>query len=306
VNPTVSIILPTYQRLAYLQEAVESVRAQTIDGWELLVIDDGSTDGSADWIDSLGDARVRVVRQPHTGHRSVLRNIGLKQSRGEWIAFIDSDDRWEPDKLERQLAYHAANPDVEWSYTGRSVIDGDGKVRPDHLFKPWRPIGGWIVRHVLELEAMIGLPSVIVRKSLLTAVGGFDETRRWAEDYDLWLRLARRAPCGVLDAPLTVIRTHRSTSFDRPEVDQGFMSAYRSFALTTEDEELRRRAKRREGYYAVFAADKWTNRREWKKALSALAVAVRRTPDDRRIPRSALRFVWRFLSAGGRSSAPAA
>ncbi len=302
-HPVVSIILPTYQRLAYLMEAIESIRAQTVTKWELIVVDDGSTDGSADWVDSLEDARISTLRQPHIGHPAVLRNLGVAQARAEWIAFLDSDDRWRPEKLVRQLALHATSEDLQWSYTGRSLMDAIGIPLANARFKPWEPWAGWIVRQILDGDATIALPTVMVRTSLLKAVGGFDESRRWAEDYDLWLRLSSRAPCGLVDEPLTVIRLHRSFSHDRPEVDQGFMAAYRSFALTTTDAELRSKAQRREGYYAVWAANKWVTRREWRKALDALAVAIRRTPLDPRVYRSVLRLIWRFLSARGRATA---
>src|SRR4249920_2199336 len=112
--PAVSIILPTYNRLTYLQEAVQSVLDQTAGDWELIVVDDGSTDESVAWLESLGEPRVSVVREQHTGNRSALRNVGVERARAEWIAFLDSDDRWHPEKLQRQLALQRANPRYRW------------------------------------------------------------------------------------------------------------------------------------------------------------------------------------------------
>src|SRR2546421_610268 len=102
----VSVILPTYDRLPLLREAVESVRAQTWADWELVVIDDGSTDGTAEYLTELAsvDPRVRVLRRPHRGNPARLRNEAVAASTGEYVAFQDSDDVWEPEKLARQLA----------------------------------------------------------------------------------------------------------------------------------------------------------------------------------------------------------
>src|ERR1700742_4409771 len=106
--PAVSIILPTYNRLRFLPEAVQSVLGQTTADWELIVVDDGSTDESVTWLESLRDPRISILRTRHTGNRSALRNLGVARTSGPWIAFIDSDDRWHPEKLRRQLAVHAA------------------------------------------------------------------------------------------------------------------------------------------------------------------------------------------------------
>jgi glycosyltransferase involved in cell wall biosynthesis len=101
--PTISVVIPTYDRRALLMEAVESVRAQTFAGWELLVADDGSTDGSADAVEALHDPRIRVLRLPHAGQAAAARNAGVRAARGEWVAFLDSDDVWAPHKLAVQL-----------------------------------------------------------------------------------------------------------------------------------------------------------------------------------------------------------
>src|ERR1051325_6471809 len=101
--PVVSIVIPTYNRLDYLVEAIESVRSQTVGDWELVVVDDGSTDGSVARIEAMGDPRIIVVTRAHTGNRAALRNAGVARSRADWIAFLDSDDLWAPDKLATQL-----------------------------------------------------------------------------------------------------------------------------------------------------------------------------------------------------------
>ncbi|MEP6491285.1 MAG: glycosyltransferase [bacterium] len=299
----VSIILPTYNRLGYLKEAVESVRAQTCASWELIVVDDGSDDDSIAWLDSLGDPRITCVAQAHTGHKSLLRNAGLACARADWIAFIDSDDRWTPTKLERQLAYHAANQSVRWSYTGRVFIDADGERLPDNRFRPWEAHSGWILKEIIALEANIALPSVMVARAVLRDVGGFNEAWRSTEDYELWLRLAERCECGIVDEPLLEVRKHRRASFQRPDVSLGFAKMFETFARRTPDRSLRATARTRAAYHAVDATNRLAILRRWAEARSALVVALRLRPLSPFTYRTAARLAWRRMRAAmGRSS----
>lgn len=305
--PAVSIVLPTYDRLDYLKEAVQSVQSQTITDWELIIVDDGSRDATVAWVESLTDPRIQLIRCEHTANRAHLRNRGISVARARWIGFLDSDDRWRPHKLERQLAYHAAYPGLRWSYTGRSLIDAEGRESVDPRRKQWVPHAGWIVQPLLQLDATIALPGVLVERALLQDMGGFDETRLFVEDYELWLRLAQRAECGLIDEPLIEVRAHQSTSAGRPEVDLGFMEVHRRFAATTPDPALREIARQQEAFFAMRAAGRWTDRREWARAAAALGTALRRRPADPRAYRGAARLVWRMLRAViNRSSARAA
>src|SRR5688500_16163655 len=127
--PAVSAVIPTYNRLPLLMQAVESVRAQTFGDWELVVADDGSTDGSAEAVEGLGDPRIRVLRLPHTGNAGAVRNAGVAASGGEWLAFLDSDDVWLPQRLELQLAA-VRDANVQWSYAGAELMDSAGRPLP--------------------------------------------------------------------------------------------------------------------------------------------------------------------------------
>ncbi len=288
--PLVSSVLPTFDRLAYLREAVASVLAQTFGDWELLLVDDGSTDGSAEWARGLRDRRVRVIELPHTGRIAAVRNHGLGVARGRWVAFLDSDDRWRADKLQAQLAAHAAEPGVRWSYTGRTLIDAAGATLPDAGFRPWRPVSGWITRPLLVHEAMIALPSVLVERSLLAEAGGFDESLVRTEDYDLWLRLSRRAPCLAVPLPLVAIRQHAaSATHDRPETNESFMRVYARFAAEEPSRELRAVCRRQRAYYAWHLADQWRRQGRRGRALRTAARSVLLDPFS---PRG-----WRTLGA---------
>ena len=189
-NPEVSVIVPTFDRLAYLSAAIASVTAQTFADWELIVVDDGSSDGTTSFLDGLRDTRIRPLRLPHFGNPSRVRNAGIQLARGRYPAFLDSDDLWEPTKLEVQLALMRARPERRWSYTKERFIDERGTPVSDSGFPAWIPYEGAILERLLTIDALISMPTVIAERALVEAAGGFDEQQRFGEDYDLWLRSA--------------------------------------------------------------------------------------------------------------------
>jgi glycosyltransferase involved in cell wall biosynthesis len=276
-EPAVSILLPTYNGLPYLREAVESVRAQTFANWELIVIDDGSTDASIAWLESLREGRLRVLPNNHIAHRARLRNRGIAEARAQWIAFLDSDDRWTPTKLERQLEYHAALPDLQWSYTGRTVIDKDGNRVRNPRHQPWHPRSGRLLVPLLTFDAAIALPSVLVRRSFLQRAGGFAD-QRWGEDYELWIRLAQQAECGLVDEPLVEVRAHASTGAGRPEVIQAYMEICRRLRETATDPVERRIARQQQATHAVRLGRHFIGTRQYAPAFEALLDAIRIRP----------------------------
>ena len=208
-TPSVSVILPTFNRLEYLRPAIESVFAQTFTDWELLIADDGSTGETRDYLLGMqGTPRVRVLPLPHTGSPGVARNAAIREARGQWIAFIDSDDLWHCQKLADQLAVLRAHPQRQWSYTASVRIDEQGRVLPGSR-NPYRRLHeGNILEPVIRWEAGIAIPTVIVHRELLLRVGGFDEAHRMFEDFDLWLRLASCCEASAVSAPLASVRHH--------------------------------------------------------------------------------------------------
>jgi len=278
-RPLISVVLPSHERMAMLREAVESVRAQTYRHWQLIVVDDGSTDGGPAWVRSLGDERITVTAIPHSGRPALVRNAGIARAKGDYIAFIDSDDRWRRDKLELQVAHHLEPGGAAWSYTGRAIIDAAGTALPDSTFTPWRPVAGDIFRKLLLHEAMISLPTVMVRRQLLEHTGGFDESLSFSEDYDLWLRLAQLSPCGVLPPPLTEVRVHSSSAtWDRPEVNASFMQVYARVAAQSASRDVRRICRRQRSFYAVHLGRQYMRRGEFRDAAHALWTALRGRP----------------------------
>ncbi|HET9391141.1 MAG TPA: glycosyltransferase [Steroidobacteraceae bacterium] len=203
--PSVSVILPTFNRLNYLRSTVESVLVQTLRDWELIIADDGSGQETRTYLESLqSDRRVRILWLPHSGNPSSVRNCAWRQARGEYLAFLDSDDEWLPTKLERQVASLRRSPFRRWSYTGYIIIDARGEPRPGPAALP--QFQGAVLERLLRHEVSIWTPAVVAERRLVEEAGGFDEQLLVFEDYDLWLRLACRSDLDLLDEPLTRVR----------------------------------------------------------------------------------------------------
>lgn len=244
--PRVSVVLPTFNRMTYLPEAVASVQAQTCADWEILLVDDESTDGTADWASRLGDPRVRYLRQLRRAGIAAARNAGLRAARGDWIAFLDSDDRWRQPKLERQMAALDGHASVRWCYANYAMMDAAGHPVPRRAGAPWRPFEGLFVDRLLTTEAAVVVPTLVVHRGLARALG-FDERMPLAEDYDFVIRLAARTPGSVVDEVLADVRDHgeRSTSLAGPlDGYFGKVLAYRKAAGTLPGPQLRALARR--------------------------------------------------------------
>jgi len=197
--PFYSCIIPTYNRPEPTVRAVESVLSQTLDDLECIVVDDGSTNETAERVGAIRDPRLRVVRRPHLGV-AAARNYGVSLAASEWIAFLDSDDLWLPRKMERQMAYMAENPSLRISQTDEIWIRRGVRVNPK---KKHRKSAGDLFERSLQL-CVISPSAVVLAHSLFDEVGGFDETFPVCEDYELWLRITCREVVGFLPEPLVV------------------------------------------------------------------------------------------------------
>ena len=226
MQPRVSIVLPTFNRLKYLRPAVESVFAQTFKDWELIVADDGSNDETASYLESLRRgcseptvrAQIKVLRLPHTGNPGAVRNAACEIAVGEYIAFLDSDDIWHPEKLAVQVAALERQPGRGWSHTAFAVIDDSGEPLTGERARWWPAAEGWILESLIKMETVIAIPSVIVRRALFERVGGFDVSQRMCEDYDLWLRLAGLSEIDGVRDTLLFVRTHKEHFHKYPVV----------------------------------------------------------------------------------------
>ena len=207
-DPIVTVVIPTFNRLALLREAVESVKAQTYDDWELLVVDDGSTDQTAEYVQAEQDQRIDLIRSVHCGIVGAVRNLGVSQARGRFVAFLDSDDLWKPTKLERQIAALKSRG-AQWSYTGYELVDESGRSLKQ--FVAAQPKEATILNQLLTTEASAAVGSVMVTKDLIDSCGGFsaEPALQCREDHDLVLRLASAAHPSVVSEVLLAVREHR-------------------------------------------------------------------------------------------------
>lgn len=197
-RPTIAAVIPTHNRSAMLRRALESVTAQTRPPEEIIVVDDGSSDDTPTWV-RRDFPDVTYIRQENAGV-SAARNRGVASSGSEWIAFLDSDDEWRPQKLELQEEALAANPDHQLCHTNETWIRDGHRVNEG---KRHAKSGGRIFQMCLPL-CVISPSAAVIRRSLLEQLGGFDETLPVCEDYDLWLRICARHPALFLEEPLTV------------------------------------------------------------------------------------------------------
>jgi glycosyltransferase involved in cell wall biosynthesis len=201
VNPSsirISVIVPTFNRAWILREAIESVLAQTFKDFELIVVDDGSEDGTDRLLAAYGN-RIRVHRQENRGVSSA-RNAGIAMARGSLVALLDSDDTWLPTKLERQVAFMDSRPGILISQTEEIWIRNGRRVNPARKHR--KPSGQFFEKS-LEM-CMVSPSAVMMRRGLIEVVGPFDESLPACEDYDLWLRIGCRFPIWLLDEPLVV------------------------------------------------------------------------------------------------------
>jgi glycosyltransferase involved in cell wall biosynthesis len=284
-------VVPTYQRREYLREAVASVRAQTYSAWELIVVDDGSTDGTREWLATLDDPRIRVLELPHSGNLGQVRNRGNAQARGALIAFLDSDDAFEPRKLEVQVAALGAHPEAGWSYTAITRVDAGGRELRTPGIRPWRSLSGWILESVLRFDALVATPTVMVRRALLERVGPLDEALSESQDFELFFRLAAASPAVAVPEPLTRVRIHAgSLSADRLRVHEAWVEIYERTAARSADAVVRKACADEAARHRIGAAHR---RGAIGQPLRALAHVL---PVLRRRPWSAA--AWRALVIG--------
>lgn len=195
-QPTISVIIPTFNRARTLPRALDSVLQQRRAADQIIVVDDGSTDATAELL-SRHYPQIERLRQNNRGVSSA-RNTGIQAATGDWIALLDSDDAWLPDKLAQQMACLQHNPDTRLIHSDEIWIRNGVRVNPHRKHKKY---GGWIFRHCLPLCA-ISPSAAMIRRDLFDDIGWFDETLPACEDYDFWLRVCAREPVTFIDSHL--------------------------------------------------------------------------------------------------------
>ena len=204
--PKVSIIIPTYNRFQFLTDAIESVLSQNYSDFELIVVDDGSTDGTDKFLKQYKN-NIKIITQKNTGV-SAARNKGIKYCDGKYIALLDSDDYWMPGKLLAQINFFKSNPDARICQTDEIWIRNGKRVNPK---KKHTKLEGDIYFESLEL-CLVSPSAVMLEKSLIDEVGMFDEKMPACEDYDLWLRIGCKYPIYLINKPFIVKRGGHSNN----------------------------------------------------------------------------------------------
>lgn len=197
-NLQISVIIPTYNRRKWIGRSIRSVLEQTYPPTEIIVVDDGSSDGSIEYI-LENFPLVQYVQQSNQGVSSA-RNRGIRLANSKWIALLDSDDEWTPEKLEKQVQAIQEEPDYHFCHTGEIWIRNGVRV---NQMKKHQKYGGHIFEKCLD-RCRMSPSSVLFHKSILEQVGWFDENLRVCEDYDLWLRVTAKYPILYLKEPLII------------------------------------------------------------------------------------------------------
>ena len=247
-QPRVSVVIPAYNAARTIEQAIESALSQTMGDLELLVVDDGSVDPTAAVVVAHGDSRVKLISRQNGG-TSAARNTGIAAATGEWVAFLDADDVWLPDKLERQLAQMERVPGCLASLGSAYLVDDE--LKPTAL-RRCQAVDDPLLAFLRFENLPAAASSWIVNRALLAKIGGFDTSLARIEDWDFSIRLARHANPICIDAPLTMYRIHGANrSHDvGAHVDAGFTILNRLFADPTLSDEVRHH--RREIYARFY------------------------------------------------------
>lgn len=204
-KPLVSIIIPTYNRSNLLLKAIESVLEQTYSNFELLIVDDNSKDNTFEVIKNINDNRLKYIKLETNMGGSFARNKGIKESTGDFIAFLDSDDKWTNSKLEKQMNIFKDNKEVGVVYSG-IIINSENNARDKVIFTPKEQ--GDILHQLLKSNCVGTTSAVIVKSELIKKEMGFDASLPSCQDWDLWIRLAKITKYGFVNEPMVEYFEH--------------------------------------------------------------------------------------------------
>lgn len=205
-RPIVSVIIPTFNRANMIRRAIESVTLQTFNDWELIVVDDASTDNTEGIIRTYleDDQRIRYYKHKKNHGGGAARNSGIKMSNGRYIAFLDDDDRWYPEKLRLQYHYSQNHPDAGFIYAGFSYID----YETEKIIKSVSPQYQGNVSSVILKNNIIGSPTPLIKKECFAQAGLFDEKLNSCQDWDMWIRISQHCFFAYVKEYLAAVTMH--------------------------------------------------------------------------------------------------
>lgn len=215
-SPIVSVIIPAFNAENYIGEAISSVLNQDFKDYEIIVINDGSTDQTVRIVSDFSDYRINLINQPNSGI-SKARNRGIEESKGQYIAFLDADDTWFPNKLSLLVSFLNNNQEYAMVYSRGELIDSNGQLIG---FFPYKGFEGNILKKLLLNASLIHSSSILIQKNILDSYKGFDSNINHYEDWDLWLRIAARYKIGFLKDVLLKIRINKEGNTARTMNDE--------------------------------------------------------------------------------------
>ena len=248
----ISVIIPTFNYGRYISDAIGSVLNQNLSPFEIVVVDDGSTDATESIVRSLGN-RVQYIKQQNAGV-CAARNRGVAESTGELIAFLDADDTWESTKLEKQLKVLETDLEIGLVHCGMREFDSEtGKTIAMHV----KGQEGWIADELLlwERPAIIGPGgTIMVRRDVFEAVGGFDQRMKVSEDWDFCYRVARKYKVGFVAEPLVNYRSHGAAAHRNVREMEHGMTLFYEKAFASDDRKIQKLKRRAMGnFYRILA-----------------------------------------------------
>lgn len=224
----VSVIIPTYNRENIIKDAIETVLNQTYQEFEIIIVDDGSTDNTKEVVQKYNDDRIKYIYQPNSGKPSIARNTGIKAAKGDFIAFLDSDDLWNQEMLERHVKILNANKNIGFTTSWNSSVLFDGTKLYNRTCYADNS-EAYINYLLLEPDkAYTGPSSALVKKECLDSVGVFDSEMDFCEDWDLFYRLAVRYEMVNIKEILTSVRVHKESFTQNSEFSK-FRNSYLKF-----------------------------------------------------------------------------
>ena len=272
---TVSAIIPTYNHAAFLPEALESVFAQTSSPLEVIVVDDGSTDETAEIL-RVYEGRIRVLSQPNLGV-AAARNSGAAVASGELLAFLDADDTWLPTKLERQAARFGVEPGIGLVHCGIEEVDARGRQLRTRL----DGMEGWVSREMLLFRRGVilgGGSAAVIRRAAFLEVGGFDEALSTSSDWDLHYRIARRYSVGFVPEVLVRYRVHGGNMHRNVDAMRRDMLAAYAKVFLEQDPELQRLRRWAYGRLHAVLAGSFFQAGEYRRFARHAAASVASRP----------------------------
>ncbi len=278
MTPQVSVIIPAYNAMKYLPDAVESVLRQTFTDFEVLIVNDGSKDQIVSWASQLTDQRIRLISQENQGV-SVARNTGISQAKGDYIAFLDADDFWETRKLEKQVCCLEENPEVGLVHTWMVFVDEQGKstgrVMPSFA-------EGQVWQKLLE-KNLIACASVMARRQCFEKVGVFDCALHSMEDWEMWIRIAACYPFAVIQEPLAYYRqVPGSLSKNYQVMEQSFQNVIeKTFKSTKSDLKYLKNLSYGHAYLCLAWKALQSRDKDYQKAMSYRTCAMIHYPQLR-------------------------